>query len=121
MPRDERPERRANVRFPLILEIRYVVLGGRAQGERGVGQIIELSSGGLSFTAERPLSVGQRLDVSIDWPVLLGGGVQLQLMMSGRVVRTNGSAISLKIEKHEFRTRRSGLKSNAAPPQEAFG
>lgn len=119
LPRDESSERRASVRFPLSLDLRYVVLGDGAPRERGSGRVIDLSSAGLSFTAERPLLIGRKVDVSLDWPVLLDGGVQLQLIMSGRVIRSNGSAVALKIERHEFRTRRSGLKG--APTQEASG
>jgi hypothetical protein len=85
----------------------------------GSGRTIDLSSSGLSFTADRPLQTGQKLDVYIDWPVLLDGGVQLQLIMSGVVVRTGGTATALQIERHEFRTRRGGLKG--APPQKSFG
>jgi hypothetical protein len=115
LSRDESPERRATKRFPMTLEVRYVVLGRSAPVEPGSGRTIDLSSSGLSFTADRPLPIGQQLDVSIDWPVLLGGGVQLQLIMSGTVVRSNGSATALQIERHEFRTRRGVMKS--APPQ----
>jgi len=89
LPRNESPERRATNRFPMTLEIRYVVRC--APAETGSGRTIDLSSSGLSLTADRPLLIGPELDVSIDWPVLLGGGVQLQLIMSGTVVRTNGS------------------------------
>lgn len=103
----------------LTLEVRYVVLGRRAPVEMGSGRTIDLSSSGLSFTADRPLQTGQKLDVYIDWPVLLDGGVQLQLIMSGVVVRTGGTATALQIERHEFRTRRGGLKG--APPQKSFG
>ncbi|MGO9965638.1 MAG: PilZ domain-containing protein [Bryobacteraceae bacterium] len=119
LPRDGSQERRASARFPLTLEVRYVVLGRRAPVEMGSGRTIDLSSSGLSFTADRPLQTGQKLDVYIDWPVLLDGGVQLQLIMSGVVVRTGGTATALQIERHEFRTRRGGLKG--APPQKSFG
>ncbi len=117
--RNKSPERRANDRFPLILELRYVVLGRRRPPvETGSGRIIDLSSAGLSFTADRPLLTGQKLDVFIDWPVLLDGGVQLQLAMSGRVVRSDGTVTALRIDRHEFRTRRS--EQEATPPQEVF-
>jgi len=119
LPKDESLERRASTRFPLTLEVRYTVLGRKAPVETGSGRTIDLSSSGLSFTADRPLLTGQMLDVSIDWPVLLDGGVRLQLTMSGMVVRTNGTATALQIRRHEFRTRRVGLK--AVPPQESVG
>jgi hypothetical protein len=109
LPSDASPERRATNRFPMTLEVRYVVRC--APVETGSGRTIDLSSSGLSFAADKPLLIGQKLDVSIDWPVLLDGGVQLQLIMSGNVVRSNGSETALQIERHEFRTRRGGVKA----------
>jgi hypothetical protein len=87
--------------------------------ETGSGRTIDLSSSGLSFTADKPLETGQKLDVSIDWPALLDGGVKLQLIVSGVVVRTDGTTTALQIRRHEFRTRRVGLK--AVPLQESVG
>jgi len=119
LPKDLSPERRASTRFPLTLGVRYAVSGRLAPLETGSGRTIDLSSTGLSFTADRPLLTGQKLDISIDWPVLLDGGVKLQLIMSGVVVRTTGTATALEIVRHEFRTRRVGLK--VAPPQKSVG
>src|ERR1035441_8647378 len=84
-PKDPRPERRASARFALTLEARYAISGRRAPVETGSGRTIDLSSSGLSFTADRSLETGQKLDVSIDWPALLDGGVKLQLIVSGVV------------------------------------
>jgi hypothetical protein len=119
LPWDESPERRVGARFPLALEVRYVVASRRAAVETGSGRTIDLSSSGLSFTADKPLRTGQKLDVSIDWPVLLDGRVQLQLIMSGVVVRTSGTTTALQIQRHEFRTRAVGSK--AGPSLESFG
>jgi hypothetical protein len=112
-------DRRASVRFPVDLEVRYSVAGGREPVEKGSGRTIDMSSSGLSFTADRPLSIGQKLDLSIDWPVRLDGDVQLQLVASGVVVRTTGALTALRIERHEFRTRRAG--SRVVPRLESVG
>jgi hypothetical protein len=101
-------DRRSSVRVPVNLELRYSVVGYRRPAENGSGRTIDMSSSGLSFTADTPLSIGQTLDVSIDWPVLLDGGVQLQIVASGVVVRTTGAVTAIRIERHEFRTRRAG-------------
>ena len=87
--------------------MRYTVTD---QGPRTTGfcHTIDLSSTHLNFTADRPLLVGQRLEVSINWPALLDGGVQLQLILTGLIVRTNQSTTTLQIQRHEFRTRRLG-------------
>jgi hypothetical protein len=110
---------RAGVRFPVSLEIRYSVAGRRGPVETGSGRTIDMSSSGVAFTADRPLLVGQRLDVSIDWPARLDEDVQLQVVVSGVVVRTSGAVIALRIERHEFRTRRAG--SMVVPRQELVG
>jgi hypothetical protein len=104
------PDRRGSVRFPLNLEVRYSVVGHSGAAEDGSGRTIDVSTAGLSFTADRPLSIGQRLDLSIEWPVLLDGGVQLQLVTSGVVVRSTGVVVALRIARPEFKTRRAGLK-----------
>jgi hypothetical protein len=72
----------------------------------------------MSFTADRPLPVGEKLDVSIDWPFQLDGD-QLQLVASGVVVRTSGAVTALRIERYELRTRRAG--SLVVPRQELVG
>ena len=99
---------RSSVRVPMDLEVRYRVVRRRRPVENGSGRTIDISSSGLSFTADRPLSIGQTRDGYIDWPVLLDGGVQLQIVASGVVVRTTGAVTAIRIERHDFRTRRAG-------------
>ena len=106
--KDGQSERRATARFPLSLELRYAVTRRRLPASNGSGRTIDLSSSGLAFTADKPLPTGVNVEVSIDWPVLLDGGVQLQLTVSGLVVRTSGTVTALKIVRHEFKTRRVG-------------
>ena len=77
-----------------------------------------MSGSGLSFTADRPLPIGQKLDLTIDWPFQLDGD-QLQLIASGVVVRTSGAVTALRIERYELRTRRAGLK--VVPRLESVG
>jgi len=103
-------ERRGSTRFPLNFEIRYSVLDHPGPFETGAGVTTDMSSSGLSFTADRPLAAGYRLSISIDWPALLDGGVQLQLVVNGVVVRSAGTLTALRIERHEFKTRRIGVK-----------
>ena len=102
---------RSSVRVPMDMEVRYRVVRRRRLVENGSGRTIDISSSGLSFTADTPLSIGQTLDVSIDWPVLLDGGVQLQIVASGVVVRTTGAVTAIRIERHDFRTRRAGPRA----------
>jgi hypothetical protein len=119
LPKDPGPDRRASVRFPLTLEVHYSVSHRCAPVETGSGQIIDLSSSGLRFAAQGPLEPGLKLDVAVNWPVLLDGRVQLQLIVTGVVVWSSGTETALRIQRHDFRTRSVGLK--AASPQESDG
>jgi hypothetical protein len=114
LPKDPGPERRVNIRFPIDLEVSYSVRSRHAPTESGSGQLIDLSSSGLRFTAQRPLEPGLRLDLAINWPVLLDGRVQLRLIATGVVVWSNETETALRIQHCGFRTRGAGLK--AAPP-----
>jgi hypothetical protein len=78
-----------------------------------------MSNSGLGFTADAPLSIGQDLDLSIDWPARLDGDVQIQLVASGVVVRSSGAVTALRLERYEFRTRRPG--SRVVPSLESVG
>ena len=111
-------DRRSSVRVPVNLEVRYSVAGRRGAVETGSGRTIDMSSSGLSLTADRPLPIGQKLDLSINWPFQLDGD-QLQLIASGVVVRTSGAVTALRIERYELRTRRAGLK--VVPRLESVG
>jgi len=111
------PERRAYARVPLTVELRYSVQGGRPLAKSGSGRTTDLSSSGLGFTADRRLLIGQTVTVSIEWPVPLDRGLQLQLIMAGVVVRTSGRATALQIQRHDFRTRRMSRKASRGEPQ----
>jgi hypothetical protein len=118
LPKDAGPDRRASVRFPLTLDVRYSVSHRRAPVETGSDQIIDLSSSGLRRAAQG-LEPGLKLDVAVNWPVLLDGRVQLQLILTGTVVWSSETEIALRIQRHDFRTRSVRLK--AASPQESDG
>jgi hypothetical protein len=110
MPGGPNSERRASTRFSLNLALRYTVSSRRGPVEAGSGHTIDLSSSGLRFDAQSPLEPGLRLDVAIDWPVLLDGGVPLQLIAAGVVVWSKGTETAMRILRHELRTGRLGLK-----------
>jgi hypothetical protein len=57
--------------------------------------------------------------VAIDWPVLLDGGVPLQLIAAGVVVWSKGTETAMRIQRHELRTGRVGLK--VVPPKKSVG
>ena len=81
-----------------------------------MGKICDISSGGVRFmsdwhqtvdTSSEPLALGTKVELSIDWPVLLDGACRLQLKGRGRIVRSDGHAIAIEFERYEFCTRKA--------------
>ncbi|MFN7993591.1 MAG: PilZ domain-containing protein [Bryobacteraceae bacterium] len=100
---------RKAIRFPVKLPVRY-----RVGQEVGWGEIVNISSNGALFTTERPLPVGKRVELFIDWPVLLSDSVRLNLVASGSIVRVESDKAAVRIRKHEFRTSSSSFQRKTA-------
>jgi hypothetical protein len=96
-------DRRSAVRFPIEQDVRYKVFG-RNTIEVGLGKTINMSSNGILFTTERSLSLGERLEVSVNWPAQLDNKCPLKLVTTGRVVRSDEGQAAIAIERYEFRT-----------------
>lgn len=98
-------ERRRKRRFPVNFELHYVA-EWRKGSESGLGRAVDLSSSGLSFHADRRLRPQQTIWVAMDWPARLDGNIPLQLVIAGKIIRTEGTLTVLRFNNHEFRTRR---------------
>src|SRR5581483_4486835 len=82
-----RTDRRLTSRFPLQQEIRYRLLQSRATSGNGVGQTLDVSSGGIRFTTTERLPTGRMIEIAMHWPALLNGSCALQFVARGRVLR----------------------------------
>jgi hypothetical protein len=111
-------DRRTKKRFQIEQEVRYKMLYGQRIAETGVGKTINISSGGLWFTTENPLTAGMPVELSMAWPVLLHDSCPMKLMIYGCVVRSNGSGAAVVIERYEFRTQGSRAFQHTPPPVE---
>jgi hypothetical protein len=98
-------DRRETGRFPVRENVKYTVVHSRALKTSGSGKTINFGSGGLLFTTEERLPVGRTVELSVNWPALLGGTCPLQFVATGRVVRSEDDRAAVKIERYEFRTR----------------
>lgn len=96
-------ERRSAVRYPIVLNIQYRAVRKRSNYV-GAGKTIDISSRGLVIVAEHSVRVGVRLEVTMEWPALLDGVVEIVLVAIGRVVRVRESSFALELSRHEFRT-----------------
>ena len=108
-------DRRQADRFPIQSEVRYRIIGLRGASEEGTGKTINISSSGLLFTTERPLTTGKRIEISMDWPARLDNKCRLKLIARGTVTRTEAGAAAATIQQYEFRT--AGRPTTTVTPQ----
>jgi hypothetical protein len=97
-------DRRYDRRYRIDLELRWKLIRRRKVRDVGSGRTIDLSSGGILFEASRPLPVGMNVELSIAWPVLLHNVAPMQLVVSGRIIRSQGTQAAIHMTQHEFRT-----------------
>ena len=98
-------DRRTNDRFPLENALRYRFLGARDPAPAGTGQTLNMSSTGILLKVESTLPVGQKIEVSVDWPAQLNDHCGLKLVALGKVVRSSAEQAAVSIDKYDFRTR----------------
>jgi hypothetical protein len=96
-------ERRANIRYPVELAVRYHTLGTK-HPVNGTGRTRDISSSGLFISSQNRINPGARIEVSIQWPSQLDGGIRLQLVAAGKVVRCDELTFAVTFHSHEFRT-----------------
>lgn len=64
-----------------------------------------MSSREVGFTIECPLRLGQKVELTVNWPALLDRTCRLKLVISGHVTRNDSSTSTVSIEHYEFHTR----------------
>jgi hypothetical protein len=98
-------EQRRTTRYSLSLDLTYTVIVGSRTVDHGGGRTIDCSSAGLRFVSERPIGVGRKLEIEVQWPMTLDDGVPLKLVVSGKSVRADNGETAIRIVGYEFRTR----------------
>ncbi len=107
-------ERRETSRFPVREEVRYRVLQSKTAQVSGAGKTVDISSGGILFTTSERLQPGRLIEISVNWPARLDGTCALQLVATGRVVRSDDETAAVRIERYEFKTRASNTLAAGA-------
>jgi hypothetical protein len=97
-------DRRRDRRYGLELDLRWKLIRRRRVLESGEGRTLDVSSGGILFDAGRPLPAGLNVELSITWPVMLHNVAPLQLLVYGKIVRSDGRRAAIRMMQHEFRT-----------------
>jgi hypothetical protein len=114
-------DRRHDRRYGLKLELRWKMIQRGRVTESGAGRTLDLSSGGVRFTAGSDLPAGSNIALSIVWPALLHNVAPMLLAIQGKVVRSAKGWAAVRIMQHEFRIQgvprgRRGAAANAQQP-----
>lgn len=91
--------RRKAIRFSMRLPVRY-----QAGADSGCGEIVNIGRRGALFTTDQTVALNASVELYVKWPVLLDNKIQLSLIASGTIVRTETGRAAVAIEKYEFRT-----------------
>jgi PilZ domain-containing protein len=98
-------ERRNKSRFPVELTVHYQTLE-LGPSISGAGRTVNVSSGGVLMTAEQGIHEGARIKITMEWPSLLNGITPLQLVTTGKVVRSQDLNVGVEFDWYQFRTMR---------------
>jgi hypothetical protein len=113
--REKENDRRAKHRFAIERELRFKLLDGEKPTKTGIGNTIDISSGGVAFETVTKLVPGTLMELSISWPVLLDDTCLMRLVVLGRVVRTRRQIVACTVDKYEFRTQARAPQNQPLP------
>ena len=108
---DGQPERRRTRRYAIEQEVRYCVSYREQISQKGAGRLINISLSGILFKSERPIFPGAPLTVVMNCAGLLDQTPPTELMIQGRVVRSNEKGTASTIDRYEFRSESRAVKS----------
>ena len=93
-------ERRVRGRYPIQLEVRCRL---SHSGEVLSGETCDLSSFGVRFRLDRDLCRGERVALSLVWPIRLEQRCPLQPVLHGFVTRSQAREMPMVVTRYGFR------------------
>lgn len=114
-PEPQFDERRSKTRYAIELGVRFCNARGPIRSYKS-GRTVNISSSGLLVASESAVREGTALQLMIEWPWPLDGGVPLQLVTTGVVVRTSQSTFALALRSYQFRTMKRKLEPEESMP-----
>ena len=85
------------------LELHCKLVGS---GESFLGKTSDMSSKGVRFHAPRTFLIGATVELRIKWPTPLHETLPLELVLEGRVIRSEESGIAIHVYCYAFGTRK---------------
>lgn len=97
-------DRRSRRRYDIDLDLRYKVLRHYQVCQSGEGKTVNLSGHGIAVAINDVLSPRSVIEMTIAWPVLLNEMCALNLVVTGKVIRSSGAMTAVRVQRYEFRT-----------------
>lgn len=113
-------ERRSKTRYPIELNVRVVTTQRKVRSYQ-TARTLNISSGGVLIAAQFAVTHGSILELMIEWPWTLDGGVPLQLVATGIVVRCSQSAFAVALRNYQFRTMKQRAATEKSIPAQVVG
>ena len=95
------PERRAHVRYPVKLALRFLIRSGKFVSLSGEGTSINISSNGILFRSSKRLPDGEKVTAALQWPPTVDGKPVI-LLIHGQVVWIKGLQIGVSVSHYGF-------------------
>ena len=92
-------DRRHHRRFPIAASTQYELVG-----MHGRAITADISSGGVLLKSDRILPLGEHIELSIDWPVLLDEQSPVRLVVLGKTIRSDPAGTAVRIMRYAFKT-----------------
>lgn len=102
-------ERRSHGRYALELELDCRLAGSE---ECLPGKTSDLSSTGVRFYTGRDFPVGETVTLRIQWPTPDPEALQLELVLDGRVVRSDENGTAVRMLRYRFGTPMTGTRDS---------
>jgi hypothetical protein len=96
-------ERRQDRRYEIQLDLHWKLIYRSRVLDTGTGRTIDLSNGGIHYEADRRFPAGLTVELSISWPAIVDELGPRQLVVSGKIVRSDGGRTAIRKRQHEFR------------------
>jgi hypothetical protein len=104
-PRDPQPgraEHRTSRRYPVNAEVEFRLISTAKVGTYRQGRIVKLSTTDLMLECDSLLQRGLEIELMIKWPTRRVRGTQIMVHLVGRIVRTRGSYVAVRIDQSDF-------------------
>lgn len=96
-------DRRSHRRCSLDTIVRYRPAGGPLNTPWKQGRALNMSASGILIHVPDSLSVGAKLELSMEWTGLYHGRQTMRLFLIAAVTRIDGRGVGLRILSHRFR------------------